>query len=58
MHLWPVSSFTGLDSVALLHTNNITFSCLVDSNPVELETSPTVILPLIVGVIWFMLLGL
>ena len=32
------SSLTGLDSVVLLHTNNNTFSCLLESNLVKLET--------------------
>ena len=41
-----VFNLTGLDSVVSVHTNNnILKSCLVKSNPFELKTSHTVILP-------------
>ena len=39
INLLPVSSFTGL-----LYTNYYIFSCLVESNPAKLETSPSVML--------------
>ena len=46
-----VSYLTGLDSVVSVHTNNNIFSCLVKSNPVNLETSHTAILPPMVSVL-------
>ena len=39
-----VSSFTSMGSTASIHTNNNTFSFLVKSSLVKLETSRTVIL--------------
>ena len=42
---------TGLDSLVLFYTSNVIFSCLVKSNPVKLETSHTVILPQIIGLL-------
>ena len=39
-----VPSLTDLNTIVLVHTNNNIFSCLVKSNPVELETSSTVII--------------
>ena len=45
-----VSSFTGIDSNTSLHTNYNTFSCLVESDPVTLETSCTEIPALSLGV--------
>ena len=44
--VWLVTRLNGLDSAALLHAKNNTFSCLVKSNS-EVETSCTVIIPLI-----------
>ena len=37
-----VSSLTGTESGALLHASKNIFSCLIDYNPVQLETSRTV----------------
>ena len=45
-----VSSFTGLGTVANLHTNNNTFSNLVGSKPAKLETSHLVIFQPMVSV--------
>ena len=45
------SLFRSLDSQASLHTNNILFSCLVQSSLVKQETSCTVILPPTVSVL-------
>ena len=44
MPLSLVSSLTGLDSIALLHTNSNIYSCLVESNSVKLETRHKMIL--------------
>ena len=41
-----VRNFAGLSSGALLHAISNTFSCLIESIPVKLETSCTVILPI------------
>ena len=38
---------TGLESVALLHKNNNIFSCSIESNPVKLEASLVILLPLL-----------
>ena len=38
-----VSSLTGLDSVVSVHKNKHIFSCLEESNAVQLETSHAVI---------------
>ena len=43
-----ISSFTSLDSTALLHINNI----LVKYSLFKMETSQTVILPSMVSVLW------
>ena len=47
-----VSSFTRLNSTALLHTNNNIFSFWIKSNLVKLETSHTVILPPMLIILW------
>ena len=47
-----VSSLTRLDSTASLNLGSNTFSSLVKSNLVKLETSCTVILPLNASVFW------
>ena len=49
---WLLYSLTGLDSISLLHTNNNTLSCFVESNPVKKETSHTVILPHTMESVW------
>ena len=40
-----VTSLTGWDSEASQHTKSNTFACLLEPNPVKLETTYTVVIP-------------
>ena len=48
-----ISIYTSLESTSTLHTNKSTFSFLVNSKLVKLETSSTVILPAMASFPWF-----
>ena len=52
-HRWSPVWLVWIQLFHLVQTNNNTYSCFVKYNPVRLKTSRTVILPLMVGVLWF-----